>query len=255
MGRDEVSKSEEVYAYKDMPMIPSVFAELLKELCLLQRLPNPFRRSDAIRAVESLHLSRGGAPARQGGSQLFKKASVDLRSEGFLESPAYGYWSFRTGQKTRDVADDIFLVETTILANGSEPEQPEVRGSQTRLLTVLEERGSGSGSLYVYYSPTEQELSNLKGEKRWPCKVGYSANDYRQRILEQISTTSTHTMPTIGLVIHTDYAREMETAIHAVLKAAGVKITGGGAEWFSTSPEEVGDIATQFEKLVEALLE
>ena len=64
-------------------------------------------------------------------------------------------------------------------------------------------------------------------------------------------------MPTIGLVIHTDYAREMETAIHAVLKAAGVKITGsgGGAEWFSTSPEEVGNIAAQFEKLVEDLLE
>jgi T5orf172 domain len=88
--------------------------------------------------------------------------------------------------------------------------------------------GEGNGFVYAY------------GYKCLPgrLKVGSTEVDSVQRIAAQIGT-STPDKPALFLEIKTDKCRVMERAIQTVLEARGQKITGGGAEWFATTREEI----------------
>ena len=69
-------------------------------------------------------------------------------------------------------------------------------------------------------------------------KVGSTEVDTVQRIAAQINT-STPAKPVLFLEIKTNGCRVFERAIQAVLEARGQKISGGGAEWFTTSRDEI----------------
>ena len=91
--------------------------------------------------------------------------------------------------------------------------------------------GEGSGTLYAYgYRCAPGRL-----------KIGLTEGDTVQRIAAQIST-STPDKPVLLLEIKTNTCRALERAIHAVLETRGRKISGGGAEWFKTTREEVLDV-------------
>jgi hypothetical protein len=68
--------------------------------------------------------------------------------------------------------------------------------------------------------------------------VGCTDGDTVQRIAAQIGT-STPDMPVLFLEIKTDNSRALERALHAILTYRGLKVNGGGAEWFKTSIEEI----------------
>jgi len=65
-----------------------------------------------------------------------------------------------------------------------------------------------------------------------------SAVDAVQRIAAQIGT-STPDKPVLLIEIRTNQCRALERAIQATLEARDCKISGGGAEWFKTSRDEV----------------
>ena len=65
-------------------------------------------------------------------------------------------------------------------------------------------------------------------------------SDVGSRVKGQM-TAAIYEEPEIGLEIRTDNPRCLERAIHAILELKGRKIdtSGGGNEWFLTSPNEV----------------
>lgn len=69
-------------------------------------------------------------------------------------------------------------------------------------------------------------------------KVGYATGDTVRRIADQIGT-STPGKSVLRVEIKTDDCRALERAIHAVLRARGRKIIGGGDEWFKATPDEI----------------
>ena len=100
--------------------------------------------------------------------------------------------------------------------------------------------GSGSGAVYIYYYPRDKKLAASEGKSVWECKVGMTESDVDSRVKAQ-RTTASYEDPEIGLEIRTDNPHCLERAIHAVLELKGRKIdtSGGGNEWFLTSPNEV----------------
>ena len=56
--------------------------------------------------------------------------------------------------------------------------------------------------------------------------------------------------PAIALEFKTDHPRELESALHAILKFRGRHVTeAGGKEWFKTNPDEVKRIYHFFTSL------
>ena len=78
------------------------------------------------------------------------------------------------------------------------------------------------------------------GYRSYPdrLKVGSTEAETVQRIAAQIGT-GTPDKPVLHVEIKTNDCRALERAIHAVLEARGKRITGGGAEWFKVSREEI----------------
>ncbi|MBY0329787.1 MAG: GIY-YIG nuclease family protein [Acetobacteraceae bacterium] len=92
----------------------------------------------------------------------------------------------------------------------------------------LREIGEGPEAIYAYgYACAPDRL-----------KIGRTDNDVVARVAGQI-TTSTPDKPALRLVIRTRNCRALEKAIHAVLQYRMRAVTGGGAEWFLTNPDEI----------------
>jgi hypothetical protein len=91
--------------------------------------------------------------------------------------------------------------------------------------------GDGVGIVYAYgYSCCPDRL-----------KVGYTEGETVQRIAAQIGT-STPDKPMLLIEIKSNQCRALERAIQSTLETRGRKITGGGAEWFKVTREEVLEI-------------
>ena len=88
--------------------------------------------------------------------------------------------------------------------------------------------GEGSGFVYAYgYRCAPDRL-----------KVGLTETGTKQRIAAQINT-STPDKPVLYVEIRTNNCRSLERAIHSTLEHRGRKVSGGGAEWFKTTPDEI----------------
>jgi hypothetical protein len=88
--------------------------------------------------------------------------------------------------------------------------------------------GTGCGVVYAYrYDGLDKRL-----------KIGRADGSAEQRIADQISTGSPG-KPMLVLEIKTDDCRKLERALHAVLDLRGLRIVGGGNEWFAVTREEV----------------
>jgi hypothetical protein len=114
----------------------------------------------------------------------------------------------------------------------AEPDITEETAIQS-LITVVDTSdvirdGEGSGTLYAYgYRCAPDRL-----------KIGITEGDTIQRIAAQIST-STPDKPVLLLEIKTNACRALERAMHGILETRGQKVSGGGAEWFKVTRDEV----------------
>jgi T5orf172 domain len=69
-------------------------------------------------------------------------------------------------------------------------------------------------------------------------KIGLTKDDPVERIAAQVNS-STPDKPVLFLEIKTHDCNSLERALHAILTYRGSKTSGGGAEWFKTTREEI----------------
>jgi hypothetical protein len=88
--------------------------------------------------------------------------------------------------------------------------------------------GEGTGVVYGYgYHCCQDRI-----------KIGSTDSDTVEPIAQQIYT-STPDKPVLLIEIKTNKCRALERAIQATLETRGCKITGGGAEWFKASRDDI----------------
>lgn len=88
--------------------------------------------------------------------------------------------------------------------------------------------GEGAGVVYAYgYRCCQDRI-----------KIGSTDVDTVERIAQQINT-STPDKPVLLMEIRTNKCRALERAIQSTLETRGCKLTGGGAEWFKASRDEI----------------
>ena len=106
----------------------------------------------------------------------------------------------------------------------------------------VEEIGSGSESVYLYYFPTYRRYAESSGAPQWPCNIGRTEGYVAYRVYEQIGDQLPE-KPQLALILRTDDCRWLEAKIHAALKRKGKQIEAAiGEEWFMTTPSEVKSI-------------
>lgn len=106
----------------------------------------------------------------------------------------------------------------------------------------VEEIGSGSESVYLYYFPTYRRYAESLRDLQWPCNIGRTEGYVAYRIRDQIGDQLPE-KPQLALVLRTDDCLWLESKIHAALKRKGKQIEDAiGEEWFMTSPSAVKSI-------------
>lgn len=94
--------------------------------------------------------------------------------------------------------------------------------------------GSGAECVYLFYYAPDRLKAEAEARHRWPCKIG-GTRDLRTRLLS-LQAAMLHP-PQLDLVVRTDHARSLESAIHHAL--ADRKVDSYGDEWFYTNPDEI----------------
>ena len=211
------------YKYVGQHLRISIARELILEFFTGQ---SDVRRQDIIDKVEAEHLSRGGQRHTKAIHPV-ADALENLKKKGQADNPNRGFWDIKPqpGYKPAPVAKREY------------PAPDEIR----------------KGSVYFYYQPTAKENANLKGENKWPFKIGYTeAGDPQGRVNSQVTGMSEK--PEMEAVIYTESPRHLEQIIHASLKKQNMHIQDApGREWFLLSPDMVKKIKAAFEVFEKSL--
>jgi hypothetical protein len=157
-----------------------------------------------------------------------------LMAKTIATAPANGFTVEEVTQGQSYPAGEVakYLNDPTAAAEPGISEDNAIRSLESAIDTTDVVRiGQGAGALYAYgYRCAPDRL-----------KIGITESDTLQRIAAQIST-GTPDRPVLVLEIKTTTCRALERALHGVLEARGKKVTGGGAEWFKTTRDEIVEI-------------
>ncbi len=213
--------AEADYPYRGMPFVSGIFAVLAREL-FAGKLA---RRADIITEVTEFHFGHGGLPGRQAVIPIAKKALAAMASAGQVENVegAYGMWRFASmaGEETEDTYDP----------DDSDPDADAALEAQLLL--------AAPHCIYVYDYPTYAEHAALRGNDRWPHKIGFTRLTAEARIADQVGTALPEN-PRIVLSHPSPNAPLLERAIHSALELRGHRIFDvPGTEWFNTNPIEI----------------
>ncbi|MEU5759852.1 GIY-YIG nuclease family protein [Nocardia sp. NPDC047648] len=220
--------SEEPYQYRGLPLTPNILAENI----LRTHEPGAvIRTRDLVQSAMRYHIEHGGSNSQSNLKAQGKKALVTLESQRKIErTGGYGLWRIlgSAADDARPAVTDDDLAE----------EIEETFLDELPYEAVL---GTGSESIYAYYFPTYRKLAEATGESIWPIKVGRTSGDVASRVLSQVGTALPE-IPIIALVYRTEHSVSVEAMIHGVFVMRGRKVDAPGAEWFSTSPDELIDL-------------
>ena len=98
--------------------------------------------------------------------------------------------------------------------------------------------GKGPESVYVFYYPAYKELAKLKGQKRWPCKIGKTTGSVYERVIKH--GTHLPERPRIAFVLKITESNLWEQLLHLILKSRLQAIAEApGREWFNTTPNRI----------------
>lgn len=216
-------EQSETYPYADLPLTPKVIAELAPTV-----MPKPmFRRSELVAAVQEYHRTNGGIDGNADPTAAAKKALSNMARDGLIEATrAYGIWRW--------------LVVPEPLAEASIELGPEDDSEELKVSADAIVEGEGSGSVYAYYFPCYKELADLKGDERWPIKIGMTSLGRASiRISDQQGTVMPEE-PVVAYIRRTDTPLKLERLMQSVLFYRGQQIEDApGTEWFRTNPSEV----------------
>ena len=188
------------YKYKGLPFTRAIAEELLNN-----RSGEEFLIEQAGELLLQHHLDRDGSPPETELSEIVLGAFYLLRANGRAERVSTtdnGVWEiFPKGQR-------IF--------------------------------GSGRGAVYCFYDPRDRDKAEASNEERWPCNIGRTRGDVKERVRSQ--TLQWTVEPRIDLILRTNREEDLESTIHDLLKALDRHLRGfqaRGREWFQTSPDEI----------------
>ena len=210
------------YKYVEQHLKMSIARELILEFFAGQ---SGVKRRDIIDKVEAEHIDRGGRRHTKP-THPVADALENLKKKGQANNPDPGFWDIKgqPGYKPDPVARREY------------PAPDKLR----------------KGSVYFYYFPRDKELANLKGENRWPFKIGYTEGEPQGRVDNQ--TTGMSEKPETEATIFTESPRHLEQIIHAYLKKQNMHIPDApGQEWFKLSPDMVKTIKEAFEVFEKSL--
>jgi hypothetical protein len=148
-------------------------------------------------------------------------------------APSHGFTVEEVTQKQSYPATEVqkYLNDFGDITEPDISEEKAIQSLVTKVdMSDVIREGEGSGTLYAYgYRCAPDRL-----------KIGSTDGDTAQRIAAQIFT-STPDKPVLLLEIKTNACRALERALHGILETRGHKVSGGGAEWFKATRDEVLD--------------
>jgi hypothetical protein len=220
---------------RDVPLMPSVARRIMEELF---QIKSQWRRADLAAEVERIHLERGGLRGSQDSQSIAKKALSVLEEDGKVDSPAYGQWRWIPAAVSGGSVDR------------AETAAPVASVTEREDLIIDKQLGEGPETVYLYFNPNDKKLAQLEGRDTWECKIGRTATgDPRMRVLEQGVRTALSRTPEIGLVLRTQDANALETALHASLRILEAQVEDSpGSEWFMTSPAHIESWYSAFQE-------
>lgn len=174
------------------------------------RMEGPLSRSQLVRAVLN---SPGWAPLLDCVSS--PEQLVNLALGGVSEPYGRAYWA-ASGWATNEIVGG--------------PRPLPLAGEYQPL-----EIGAGSESVYVAYLANDRYRAALADQDVWPLKIGRTKRDVKTRISELRAGSMRPLV--LGLTVKTDSSATLETRLHRDLWPR--RISGGGAEWFSSSVKEI----------------
>lgn len=183
------------YSFAHVPLTPGGMVPLIREVLTNEK---PLKRNEICERVIKLHLDRGGAPTGSLTPKI-KRALETLKENREIESVAFGCY-VAANLSYNDLAIDVEIDE-----NVSEIDAMSLEESITvapASLVPMDEVGEGPQKVYVYFFENDRDLAHFKGQNYWPCKIGYTMTSVTERILGQ-GVTAMHSLPIIGLIIHT----------------------------------------------------
>jgi len=205
------------YKYAGHPFTYPIARELILELYAGETL----KRSVIKDSVYTAHLERDGKeiidPKQK--DAYISDALNYLRRKGLAtnEGTPQGHWKIFGGSPPNDP-----------------PDEPRAR------------------CVYIYYYPSYRELAELKGEDKWPCKIGRTERDAETRIKEQGTGMPEHAKQEV--IIETDDPRGLEQMIRSSLKRKEMHIQDApGDEWYLINSEIAKKIAEAFEDFQKTL--
>lgn len=199
------------YKHAGKPFTAEIAEELILELCKGETL----QKQDIMKRVyHEHHLKQGGSEHANPKTlnQCFNDAlNRRLKQRDLTHNPSRGIWAIY-GESPHD----------------DPPDEPR------------------EGCVYIYYYPSYKELAELKGEDKWPCKIGRTERDAEKRIKEQGTGMPEHA--TKEVVIETDDPNSLEQTIRSLLKRKGMHIQEApGDEWYLINSEIAKKVAEAFE--------
>lgn len=215
-----------VYKFKDYYICPGIAKEIIITLYADEK---PVKRSTIIKGIKKHHISNGGRILPNYNLESCIKASLTkLREEGKVENiiPSSGIWKVINIVKTQQ--EDKIIEE-----------HQDINDEKLDNVLTL---GDGEESIYVYYYSSHKRIADFDGKDDWPCKIGKTKMDVRERISSQVKTSQPEN-PIIAIIIKTDSSSNLERMFHSILTEKGKHIIEAqGVEWFSTNPEEINNI-------------
>jgi hypothetical protein len=183
----------------------------------------PGQRAQFTWALNQYNLLSEDSDERAHFAKRMAKYIAAAPSHGFTVEEVTQGQSYPAAEVGRYLNDPSAMIEPDI----SEEKAEQLVNSTVDTSEVIKQ-GEGSSCLYAYgYRCAPDRL-----------KIGITQGNAVERIAAQIST-STPDKPVLFLEIKTDRCRAFEKALHGALEARGKKISGGGAEWFRTTRDEV----------------
>lgn len=208
------------------------------------------KRSEIVRYACRMIESRG-IPARQTSvTTAVKKVLRQMKDAGEIHG-GLDAGTFAHYRLAGDAAQPPGVSPAASAPASASPQaaQPGQEARPAQVAEVERTVGRGRQAVYCYFYEADRVHSKTKGLVCWPCKVGLATRDAAGRLREQGAITSRSAPAVWALEIKTDDASSLERTIHRALKYAGRQTTGGGAEWFLTTPQMVEAIYLALESI------
>ena len=178
----------------------------------------------------------------------FRDALSDLKREGQVSNPRMGWWSLAAGASDEssqpatnsDSTNGSGSSRDDLIEDVDDEDEKDEEQDQSATNKAQRVIGAGPECVYVYYHDVYEELARSRGRATWECKIGSTLGESNERVKGQGALTCFPRPPIIALEIRTGDCRHLERILHAALTFARKRLaSGGGSEWFMTSPEQV----------------